>query len=263
MNCKKELEVIYENIKVLCTELEGVDESDFTIPIEQSKIDEWEKQNNVKIPECYKDWLSIVGYSYICGGLLELFMPSLDGYYGRLVPREYVVIGNMIGDGERICFEKYTGEFIRYDHGFVRPIGDFKNLLAWVIEYIKIMLNVKNDTIRYVAKPDLLRRKAVQGFWIHERELLSNGECTRQWKSDEIECIYNISVQTGNKRYYAGKPIKFDNNGKKVVDENETPIRYEGHHMMSYAEYPEHIDNWKNIQALTPEEHMLGAHGTR
>ena len=62
MNCKKELEVIYENIKVLCTELEGVDESDFTIPIEQSKIDEWEKQNNVKIPECYKDWLSIVGY---------------------------------------------------------------------------------------------------------------------------------------------------------------------------------------------------------
>ncbi len=31
--------------------------------------------------------------------------------------------------------------------------------------------------------------------------------------------------------------------------------------MMSYQEHPEYIGEWKNIQALTPEEHILGAHG--
>ena len=95
---------------------------------------------------------------------------------------------------------------------------------------------------------------------IQERELLNNGRCTRQWNGDEIEAIYNINLDTGNKRIYAGKPVQYKN-GEKLTDENGTPVRYEGHHMMSYQEHPEYIGEWKNIQALTPEEHILGAHG--
>ena len=40
-------------------------------------------------------------------------------------------------------------------------------------------------------------------------------------------------------------------------------IRYEGYPMMSYDEHPEYIDDWRNIQALTPEEHMSGGHKAR
>lgn len=224
------------------------------------ELDLWQKENGVVLPENYKEWLLLSKYSYIAGGVLELFMPSKNGYYGQLVPEEFIVVGNVIGDGERLCFDVNMGEFVRYDHGYIREVGDFTNILNWAIEYLEIMLEAVNDKIRFVFRNDLLRRKAIQGFWIHERELLNNGSCTRQWNGDEIEAIYNINLDTGNKRIYAGKPVQYKN-GEKLTDENGTPVRYEGHHMMSYQEHPEYIGEWKNIQALTPEEHILGAHG--
>lgn len=255
-----ELTVIKKKIITLCEKLENVDDTVFGQPANEGLLKQWELNNCTIIPEIYKKWLLITGYSYICGGILELFMPSLNGYYGQLVPENYVVIGNIIGDGERVCFEKNTGKFIRYDHGKIKTLGDFSDLLYWTIEYLELILNVATEKVFYVNKEDLLRRKAIQEFWVHERELLSNGQCTRQWNFYEIECIYNISTVTGNKRNYAGKPIEYDLKGNKIVDENGTPIRYEGHCMMSCDEYPEYIGNWKNIQALTPKEHMLGAH---
>lgn len=250
----------YEKIKMLCEKLDNADYSEFSNAATMEELDLWQKENGVVLPENYKKWLLLSKYSYIAGGVLELFMPSKNGYYGQLVPEEFIVVGNVIGDGERLCFDVNMGEFVRYDHGYIREVGDFTNILNWAIEYLEIMLEAVNDKIRFVFRNDLLRRKAIQGFWIHERELLNNGRCTRQWNGDEIEAIYNINLDTGNKRIYAGKPVQYKN-GEKLTDENGTPVRYEGHHMMSYQEHPEYIGEWKNIQALTPEEHILGAHG--
>ncbi len=250
----------YEKIKMLCEKLDNADYSEFSNAATMEELDLWQKENGVVLPENYKEWLLLSKYSYIAGGVLELFMPSKNGYYGQLVPEEFIVVGNVIGDGERLCFDVNMGEFVRYDHGYIREVGDFTNILNWAIEYLEIMLEAVNDKIRFVSRNDLLRRKAIQGFWIHERELLNNGRCTRQWNGDEIEAIYNINLDTGNKRIYAGKPVQYKN-GEKLTDENGTPVRYEGHHMMSYQEHPEYIGEWKNIQALTPEEHILGAHG--
>lgn len=250
----------YEKIKMLCEKLDNADYSEFSNAATMEELDLWQKENGVVLPENYKEWLLLSKYSYIAGGVLELFMPSKNGYYGQLVPEEFIVVGNVIGDGERMCFDVNMGEFVRYDHGYIREVGDFTNILNWAIEYLEIMLEAVNDKIRFVFRNDLLRRKAIQGFWIHECELLNNGRCTRQWNGDEIEAIYNINLDTGNKRIYAGKPVQYKN-GEKLTDENGTPVRYEGHHMMSYQEHPEYIGEWKNIQALTPEEHILGAHG--
>lgn len=257
------LEVMFENIRNLCAELDDIDNSIFAKPATETVLNMWEEENGIKIPETYRRWLQLSKYSNICGGLVELFMPSANGYYSRLVPQEYVVIGNIIGDGERICFLKTTGEFVRYDHGRVTKVGDLENIILWVTEYLEIIINIATAQIQNVTKIELLRRQAVQGFWDHERQLLSNGQCTRQWNFNEIEQIYNINITTGNKKKYAGKPIVCSNDGKMIVDENGTPIYYEGHHMLSYAEHPEYVGNWKNIQALTPEEHILGAHAGR
>ena len=210
----------YEKIKMLCEKLDNADYSEFSNAATMEELDLWQKENGVVLPENYKEWLLLSKYSYIAGGVLELFMPSKNGYYGQLVPEEFIVVGNVIGDGERMCFDVNMGEFVRYDHGYIREVGDFTNILNWAIEYLEIMLEAVNDKIRFVFRNDLLRRKAIQGFWIHERELLNNGRCTRQWNGDEIEAIYNINLDTGNKRIYAGKPVQYKN-GEKLTENPE------------------------------------------
>ena len=53
---------------------------------------------------------------------------------------------------------------------------------------------------------DKLRCQASKNFWTHERELIENGQCTRNWTPEQIECIMNISEKTGNKKLDAGVP---------------------------------------------------------
>lgn len=258
-----ELRELYEKIQQLCEKLSDVDQSIFEEGAVEEELFEWQLQNGVKMPDEYMQWLQMSKYVNICGGLLELFMPSVNGYYGSLVSPEYVVIGNIIGDGERICYSRATGKFVRYDHGTAIKLKDFKDILVWVTEYLEIMLNEKTGRPQYIEQMELLRRQAVQGFWMNERKLISEGMCTRNWNFDEIEGIYNISTETGNQRHYAGKPVIYNQDGNKLVDENGTPVHYEGHHMLSYDENPGYAGEWKNIQALTPREHMLGAHAAR
>lgn len=37
---------------------------------------------------------------------------------------------------------------------------------------------------------DKVRGQAVRNFWTHEQELLKNGQCTREWTTDQIEEMY-------------------------------------------------------------------------
>lgn len=258
----KNLVEMFENIRNLCEELDEQDCSIFSEPATAEILDAWEIKNGIEIPEEYRKWLQISKYSNICGGLLQLFMPSANGYYGCLVPPEYVVIGNMIGDGERICFLRSTGEIVRFCHGKVMKVGNLKNLLLWVTEYLEIIL-VAKERIQYVTKNELLRRQGIQEFWLYERQLLSNGQCTRNWNFDEIEYIYNISTATGKKRKYAGKPVVYSQDGKMTVDENGTPIYFESHYILSYSEQPECIGDWRRIRALTPEESIVEIQGRK
>lgn len=76
------------------------------------------------------------------------------------------------------------------------------------------------------------RSRAVRNAWKNEQALVMEGKGTRQWsKSEQKELIENGHI-TG----------------------------YEGHHMKSVSEYPEYAGNSKNIQFLTREEHINGAH---
>lgn len=77
-----------------------------------------------------------------------------------------------------------------------------------------------------------LRQKAVRDAWKEEKELIEQGMCTRPWTKDE----------------------------QKELKETGRVKGYYGHHMKSVANYPEHAGNYKNIQFLTNEEHIQGAH---
>ena len=89
--------------------------------------------------------------------------------------------------------------------------------------------------------------QAVQDFWNKERESVREGKGSRDWTPEQQEVIMNYKAD-GSERAQAGIPK--DENGRS----------YEGHHMKSAEEYPEHQASADNIQPLTREEHQA-AHG--
>ena len=78
-------------------------------------------------------------------------------------------------------------------------------------------LNSFSDTERkkFIA---MIRKQAVIDAWNHERELIEQGKCTRDWTPEQIENIYALSDKTGNMSINGGTP-KIGN--------------FEGHHMLN------------------------------
>lgn len=130
---KKEIEEIVR----LCEELDDVDGSEFSLPATEEQINVFETDTGIEIPGLYKEWLKFTRSCDIFGGLIQLFMPSTDGYYNKFVPDDYFVIGNMIGDGEKVCFSKKTGKIVRYNHGNISEMKDFRSILNWIIENLE------------------------------------------------------------------------------------------------------------------------------
>lgn len=77
-----------------------------------------------------------------------------------------------------------------------------------------------------------VRQSAVRQAWKNEQNRVKHGNGTRDWSVKEQKEL----LETGH--------IK----------------GYEGHHMKSVREYPEEAGNAQNIQFLTEDEHLNGAH---
>ncbi len=84
----------------------------------------------------------------------------------------------------------------------------------------------------------ILRKQAVDDFWTHEKELVLQGKGSRNWSIDDQNRILK---------------------GLKPVDINGDSL--EGQHMYSVADYPEYAGDYKNIQALTYDEHLKAHSG--
>jgi hypothetical protein len=81
------------------------------------------------------------------------------------------------------------------------------------------------------------RKKAINEALKKEKELVQQGKGTRDWTLEQQQDILN---------------------GNRPRDENG--VAYEGHHMKSVSEFPEHAGNPSNIQWLSYDEHINGAH---
>lgn len=107
-----------EEILKLCKESEeeyGDKASYFNEPVSEQEMTEWEEANGVKIPESYKEWLRFTGKCRIVSNTACFWGPS--EFHSDYVPEDLVVIGEMIGDGEVVCFSKESGEFVRFFEG--------------------------------------------------------------------------------------------------------------------------------------------------
>lgn len=76
------------------------------------------------------------------------------------------------------------------------------------------------------------RQNAVRRAWKEEQSRVSNGQGTRKWSLDEQKELLERGAVSG----------------------------YEGHHMKSVSLYPEYAGDSRNIQFLSEQEHLYGAH---
>ena len=129
-----------KEIVALCEELApeyGEDASWFSEPASEDEIIKWEHENKISIPSSYKEWLSFTNESQIRNTLAHFYGPNKFGLYLENLSRNMVVIADLIGDGEQLCFSKTTGNFIWIDHDKSEVFSDFSDILNEIIRLLR------------------------------------------------------------------------------------------------------------------------------
>ena len=143
-----------EEILKLCKESEaeyGEKASYFDEPVSEQEMTEWEEANGVKIPESYKEWLRFTGKCRIVSNTATFWGPK--EFHSNFVPEDLVVIGEMVGDGEVVCFSKSSGEFVRFFEG--RENGIYKEFNSFLKVIMRTLSNesiLPDDALKLFAE---------------------------------------------------------------------------------------------------------------
>lgn len=106
-------------------------------PATEEEITSWEKEQGLLLPDSYKAFLKfangvqLFGRSEYIAGLQGL-NPS-EEYPGA----NYVLMGEMIGDGTMICLSKSDGHVYIEDHGEYEDKGDFAKFLEYFLDFLE------------------------------------------------------------------------------------------------------------------------------
>ena len=109
------------------------DRSWFKPPAKEEENSEWERINGIAIPESYIEWLRFSNGSQILDREARLFGTFEFRLSDDYVPDDYVVIGMLIGDGERLCFSKNSGKIVRCLQGKSEVLDSFADVLREII----------------------------------------------------------------------------------------------------------------------------------
>lgn len=108
----------------------------FSPPESKSEIMKWETEHGVTLPPSFKEWLEFAGDTQILNGTARFYGTKMFGYHSQYLPDDYIDIGELIGDGQYLCFSKSTGKLIWYDHGDSLEYDNFKDVLNHILDLI-------------------------------------------------------------------------------------------------------------------------------
>ena len=137
------------------------------------ELNDWEKRNDIIIPDSYKEWLQLTGQCMLLFDLVVLTMPEVN--FDIVHNQDLALIGRVIGDGEYLCFSKSTHGFFRYKNAVQRSYGDFKQFLNETI--IRLLENSLENTENVQQGKDVY----------HKLESKSIEVKTRAFNSLEVE----------------------------------------------------------------------------
>lgn len=124
------------SILKLMEELQGKRYFEFSPAASVDEINEWENKNSITIPQGYKDWLMFSNGSIIHGSLAEFYGINKIKIGLADMPKNSVIIGNVTGDGERLCFSSENGDFFTFFHGEINKYNSFNDILLSLIDDI-------------------------------------------------------------------------------------------------------------------------------
>lgn len=126
---------IFNDIVTLANILEENDIDTFKFPKEckLEAIAEWEKENNIQLPQGYKEFISLTnGFRY--GGTQILPLEKIEMVNEPEEIKGYYMLGSYIGDGSLLLSDK-LGRFYCDDHAFGIKETDFSLFLEEDILY--------------------------------------------------------------------------------------------------------------------------------
>jgi hypothetical protein len=129
-----------------------MNESRFNPPATEDEILNWERTNGITIPESYKEWLRFSNGSQIFGYTARLSSVTGMIVNEKFLPEDLVIIGDLIGDGELLCFSKTIGKIVRLFEGRRREFDSFKEIILDVIQMGKSKLGEDEMTNKIGAK---------------------------------------------------------------------------------------------------------------
>ena len=126
----------------IAVKLEGINKFVFNSPATDDEIATLEKLINYTLPEDYKEFLRFSNGMIMNNYSAEFFNTyDIIDFYDRekadSFPNDYIVIAEIIGDGEVLCLSSISGKFVRYYEGEKTFFDSFKEVLKNIIEHIK------------------------------------------------------------------------------------------------------------------------------
>ena len=128
---KKEIEKILR----LCDKYDEDNDGEYSFfdePVKEEDMLQWERENGTQIPESYKEWLRFTSQCRIAQNTATFWGP--EKFNSEFVPDDLVVIGELIGDGERVCFSKNNGMFVDMFENKCKKQNEFSEIIKEVID---------------------------------------------------------------------------------------------------------------------------------
>lgn len=121
----------------------------FYEPVSALSIETFEQRNNIKLTDELKTFFSFTnGFNLSAGHIeidsLDLIERNLSAEWEWGDTKNYMCIGDMIGDGEIILLDLDSGTIITNDHGNETDYGDLTTLFSYVIS---LFLEVEDEEL--------------------------------------------------------------------------------------------------------------------
>ncbi|MBR3025074.1 MAG: SMI1/KNR4 family protein [Oscillospiraceae bacterium] len=167
----KTLEECFERLKKGCQRLSDEcgysdDYSIFNEPATEEEIKRYEESHDIVLPEDYKKFLRFSNGAIIMDHWMKIYGLDYCGISDEMVPEYYYVIGEQVGDGERIAFDLETKEIFSFYDGSVS---------SWRIEdEMKSLLEACEEKI--------IESEEEKAWAAKDPETLKKEECTSNWR---------------------------------------------------------------------------------
>ncbi len=126
----------------IAVKLEDIKKSVFNPPAADNEIAALEKLINYSLPVEYKDFLRFSNGMIMNNHSADFWeIDRIINYYlldkAEWFPTDYIVIAEIVGDGEILCISSVSGKFVRYFDGEETFYDSFKEALKSIIDHIK------------------------------------------------------------------------------------------------------------------------------